>query len=102
MSITLYSKYRRHGLRRAWHLAGMNTTAAYVAAGLVALFAAYVFVAWIEQGNEEAERIGRQHGAAEREGLERSAKALAHAMNGGTLTDGKTLYFFQVSKQEGL
>lgn len=87
MSLILWSRYRRQGLRKAWRLAGMNQTVAYVAAGLFSLFSAYAFVAWFESSMEDAERIGWQAGADHREGLERDVKAL---------------YFSQVSEHRGL
>lgn len=87
MSLILWSRYRRQGLRKAWSLSGMTQTVAYVAAGLLALFVAYAFVSWFESSMEDAELIGRQAGAERREGLERDVKAL---------------YFSQVAEQEWL
>ncbi|HET6890494.1 MAG TPA: hypothetical protein VFH31_05280 [Pyrinomonadaceae bacterium] len=104
MSIVLFSRYRRQGLRKAWSLANMNNTVAYVSAGLLALFAAHVFVQWLDDSLEQAEDKGRQYGALEREGLERDVKALAHAMNGGAIIDAQSgdVFFFEVSRQKGL
>lgn len=104
MSLILFSRYRRQGLRKAWSLAGMNNTVAYIAAGLFSLFSVYAFVAWFESSMEDAERIGWQAGADHRERLERDVKALAHAMNGGAIIDAQSgdVFFFEVSRQKGL
>lgn len=47
MSITLYSKFRRQGLRRAWHFAQMTEWTLNVGLYIVAFFAALLFVQWI-------------------------------------------------------
>lgn len=104
MSITRYSKYRRQGLRRAWHMADMNQTVAYAAAVALAMLVVGALIAWHDASVEDAERAGRQHGAAEREGYRKDGEVLAHALNGKPLLDRATgdVIFFQVSRQPGL
>lgn len=82
----------------------MNNTAAYVAAGLLALFAAYVFVQWLDDSLEQAENRGRQYGAAERKELEQDARVLAHVLNGKPIRNTETgaMFFVEVSRQTGL
>ena len=109
MSITLYSKYRRQRLRRAWSLAGMSQTVAYVASGVMALFLAYAFVAWHDASVEDAERIGRSSGERDRvmaeAKAERMSKALADCLNGGALKVSGTddaIFWDRASYQKGL
>lgn len=47
MSITLYSKYRRQGLRRAWHFAQMTEWTLDIGLKIAAFFVALLFVQWI-------------------------------------------------------
>jgi len=47
VSITAYSKYRRQGLRRAWHFAQMTEWTLDIGLKIAVFFAALLFVQWV-------------------------------------------------------
>lgn len=104
-----YCDYRfRKNYRHSWKLARMGSFLVDLALVALAVLLILGFLSWIEQSIEDAERLGRASGEAERLAAEqKAAKAsalFAAAMNGKGVVEAnsRTGYFFQVSKQEGL
>lgn len=89
MSIALYSKYRRQGLRRAWHLAGMREWCANVGGYLLAFIAALLFVQWVSDQAiaEDAAYAARQK--AEQRAAKAEATWLSCLNHKGVWIDGR-------------
>lgn len=67
MSITLYSKFRRQNLRRAWHFAGMTEWCRNVGLYVAGFIAALLFVQWVsDRAIAEDEALAAKHRAERR------------------------------------
>lgn len=89
MSITAYSKYRRQGLRRAWHFAQMTEWTLNVGLYIAAFFAALLFVQWVsDKAIAEDMALEAKH-KAERKQEHAEATWLSCLNNKGVYVDGK-------------
>lgn len=99
--------FKKH-YRRAWELSRMTSLVFDTLALAIGILLLLVLLAWTEQSLAEAEMLGRASGEAERLELEakekKTSELLANALNQKPVLDRQTgtVYFFQVSKQEGL
>lgn len=89
MSITLYSRYRRQGLRRAWEFAGMAEWCRNVGLYLVAFVVALGLVAWIDAQAEAADRAELARTKAERTAAHQESVWLSCLNHKGVYLNGR-------------
>ena len=89
MSIALYSRFRRKGLRRAWHFAGMTEWCRNVGKYIAAFIACLLFVQFVtDRAIAEDEAVAAKH-KAERMAEQAESTWLSCLNNRGVYLDGK-------------
>ena len=89
MSITLYSRFRRQNLRRAWHFSGMTEWCASVGKYIAAFIACLLFAQFItDRAIAEDEALAAKH-RAERMAEQAESTWLSCLNNRGVYLDGK-------------